>query len=234
MIRRLSVWLLRSVVARFAPFAPAGVQEWGQAMLRELDFVMGSWPALRWAVGAARSFVQAATAAPMASASDAPCRSRMMERLVRQRTRFIYAIAPLEVAAFGFFIYTTSDLLSRLAFGLIIAAMLYAVVEVTRFRCAVIDPAAHATAAWPSDFRRELTRQSAFHAPWRVCIRLLLIMLPLLLLFLRRPHPYSTWPGVAALLALSGLGFFLNRRMQLWYKSQIDALDIIFPNPPQR
>ena len=232
MTRRLSVWFLRSVIARFSPFAPAGVQEWGQAMLREMEFVQGSWSALGWAVGAARSYARAAATAPMAAASDVPGRLRMMERSVRQRTRFIYAVAPLEITAFAFFISTTTDLLLRLAFGLIIAAMLYAIAEVTMFRGAAIDPAADATPTWPSDFRRELTRQSAFHAPWRVYIRLTLITPPLLLLVLHRPHLYLVWPGVAVVLALALLGLFLNRRMKLWYERQIEALDTIFPQGP--
>jgi len=47
LIRRAASRWLRAVIRR----SPAQSQEWGQAMLRENDFVEGDWPALRWALG---------------------------------------------------------------------------------------------------------------------------------------------------------------------------------------
>ena len=47
LIRRAASRWLCAVIWRL----PAQTQEWGQAMLRENDFVEGDWPALRWALG---------------------------------------------------------------------------------------------------------------------------------------------------------------------------------------
>jgi hypothetical protein len=48
-IRQFASWLLRL----FNRFAPPHAREWGDAMLSELAFVEGSWPALAWAAGGA-------------------------------------------------------------------------------------------------------------------------------------------------------------------------------------
>ena len=46
-IRRAALRLLRAVIRR----SPAQSREWGEAMLRESDFVEGDWLALRWVLG---------------------------------------------------------------------------------------------------------------------------------------------------------------------------------------
>jgi hypothetical protein len=46
-IRRAALRWLRAMIRH----SPAQSQEWGQAMLREGDFVEGEWPAVRWALG---------------------------------------------------------------------------------------------------------------------------------------------------------------------------------------
>jgi len=48
-IRRLASAILTASVR----WAPPGVREWGNAMLREMDFVEGDWAALFWAFGSA-------------------------------------------------------------------------------------------------------------------------------------------------------------------------------------
>ena len=48
-IRRLASAILTTAVRWASP----GAREWGNAMLRELDFVEGDWAALFWALGSA-------------------------------------------------------------------------------------------------------------------------------------------------------------------------------------
>jgi hypothetical protein len=53
-IRRLASAILTTSVRRVSP----GVREWGNAMLREMDFVEGDWAALFWALGSATALLR--------------------------------------------------------------------------------------------------------------------------------------------------------------------------------
>jgi hypothetical protein len=50
-MRRFATRTLEAVVRRARP----GVREWGEAMLREMDFIESDWEALYWAIGSVRT-----------------------------------------------------------------------------------------------------------------------------------------------------------------------------------
>jgi hypothetical protein len=72
-IRRIAAWLLTFCHR----FSPPSVRDWGEAMLAELEFVEGDWPALAWAAGGAtvlmrRSFIQFLTGRGEAALAGGP------------------------------------------------------------------------------------------------------------------------------------------------------------------
>jgi hypothetical protein len=78
MIRRLALGILQMALRHASPRA----QEWGQAMLRELDFVKGDWAALRWSVGSAASLFR-----PFDVPLDSPVGVAAMTRSLMEKTR---------------------------------------------------------------------------------------------------------------------------------------------------
>ena len=55
-IRRFAARVLSATIRRARP----GVRAWGQAMLREMDFIESDWSALFWVIGSVRSVRSAA------------------------------------------------------------------------------------------------------------------------------------------------------------------------------
>jgi len=74
--RAASRWL-RAVIRR----SPAQSQEWGQAMLRESDFVEGDWPALRWALGCMAALCRYSISLEL-QALHRKCRELSLKRVV--------------------------------------------------------------------------------------------------------------------------------------------------------
>jgi len=70
-------WLARAILKAGVRMASPEAREWGQAMLRELDFVPGDWASLWWALGSVGALFQAPHA-PLQTAEDVLCRAKAL------------------------------------------------------------------------------------------------------------------------------------------------------------
>lgn len=231
MIRRLASAILTAAVQCGSP----GVREWGNAMLREMDFVEGDWAALFWALGSATALFRHLEA-PMSNLSDVFSRTQALMKEIKKRTLVGYAACFLVIVAFGRFIFIFPSPLERVGSGLTVAATFYLVYQLHERRNRKL-PFEVQSSACTAFYRTELERQRDFHRGSWFWSRLV-IMIPGYVLFLigfAMAHPESARSMTiigACFLALCVVAVPLNLRRSGKYQRQLDELDSP-PNKPQ-
>lgn len=229
-IRRLASAILTAAVRRASP----GVREWGNAMLREMDFVEGDWSALFWALGSAIALFRHLEA-PMSNLSDVFPRTQALMREIKKRTLFGYLACFIVIVAFGRFIFIFPSPLERVGSSLTVAATFYLVYQLHERRNRKLPSEIHRSAC-TAFYRTELERQRDFHrGPW--FWSRLIVFIPGYILFLigtamAHPHLAQSMTRIGAcFLGLCVVAVPLNLRRSRKYQRQIDELDSMTKEP---
>jgi hypothetical protein len=122
---RLASTILTAAIRGASP----EVREWGNAMLREMDFIEGDWAALFWALGSATALFRRLDA-PMSNVSDIFSRTQALMQKVKRRTLIGYAVCFVVIVGFGRFTLIFANSLQRLGCGLTVVATLYLAYQV--------------------------------------------------------------------------------------------------------
>lgn len=156
-VRQVAVRILRTVFRLASP----PTQNWAKAMLAELDSVGNDWEAFFWALGSVRILFVRQTIHPK-GLSDIPAAAKVLADRMKQRTRLGSVSVSGMALFFGRAFLQASDAYERIGYALIIAAMLYMLVQLIAGRPRRIADNAdlHAQTAL---YRSELGRERDFH-----------------------------------------------------------------------
>jgi hypothetical protein len=225
-IRRLAFAILSTAVRRASP----GLREWGNAMLREMDFIEGDWAALFWALGSATALFKHSEA-PMSGPVDVFSQTQALMKKIRRRTLKGYAVCLIVIVGFLRFFFVYHNTLQRIGSGLVVTATLYLAYQVYQRRNRDL-PTETRPSARKDFYLAELARQRDFHRGIWFWSRLLVIV-PGYLLFcvgFAMAHPERA-PEVAAIvgcfIVLSIVAVPLNLRLSRKYQRQMDELDAL-------
>lgn len=224
-IRDLAVWILRIAIRHASPDA----QEWGNAMLREMDSVEGDWAALLWALGSVRALCQGYKAPVTNDLNEIVRRARRFEENIRSRTRLGYFVALFNIPWFAHLAFVAPNALQCI--GAILTVLgtalntyqLYA----RRFGKTLAEPG---SPAWVDCFHAELARQRDFHqGAWfwsRVGVFAPGLIIYCLGAAMAYPECALPWYVMIAIFcAMLPIAVRLNRAEARQYQRQIDHLD---------
>jgi hypothetical protein len=229
-IRRLASAILSASVRR----APPAVREWGNAMLREMDFVEGDWAALFWALGSATALFKR-LGAPMSNLPDVLSRTQALMKKIRRRTLMGYAVCFIASVTFGSFIFIFPNTLQRVGSGLTVAAVVYMAYQLYERRNGK-QPSESRPSACTAFYRTELERQRDFHRDVWFWSRLV-ILVPGYILFcigsaMVHPELARGFFAIAgAFIVLCIVAVPLNLRLSRKYQRQIDEVDSLPKEP---
>ena len=220
-----------SILNRAVQHAPFESQEWGWAMLHEMEFVEGDWAALRWAIGGAFALTRGCNV-PMSDLSEVPARMESLEKAARRQYRGGYVASFIVIAGFAWFLFHVANPLQRVGCVFTIVGSGFLIYQLERNR-RQRKAAAEAIEEMPTPserYRALLERLRDFHCGRKFWSRLILF-LPGPLLFLvgfRIAYPQLlsiVWREGGAFLALGALAIPLNLKLARKYERQIEQLD---------
>ena len=225
-IRGLAAKILGASVRRASP----SMQEWGKAMLAEMEHVEGDWAALFWALGGARSLLWAWNS-PMKSLADVPGKLQRFEKTIWKRTVFGSLLMFGMSIWIGSLIFTLPNLLARVGAYLLMVAIIYGAWQLYSKRLRRVSTA-EGSDALVEGFRGELARQRDFHQGFYFWSRLF-AMFPGY--FLLCSGIAAAYPGAGGemhrdevyFLILAVAAVFVQRRDARKYQRQIDELDVL-------
>jgi hypothetical protein len=116
-IRKLAAAILAAAIRR----APPEPRQWGDAMLRELDFVEGDWAALSWSLGSAAAIFRGMDM-PLRDPADIPAKMEGFDAAVRSIKFRAGALHFFESAAIAPFLFAFSNTIMGLGVLFIAAA----------------------------------------------------------------------------------------------------------------
>ena len=225
-IRGLAAKILGASVRRASP----SMQEWGKAMLAEMEHVEGDWAALFWAFGGARSLLWAWNS-PIKSLADVPGKLQRFEKKVRKRTILGLAGGIGLIAYFAYFVLVFSNQVARVGAALTIGALIFMMHQLYRHRLGR-GSTNDSTPDLIGRFRIELSRQRDFHRGVDLWSRLVILLPPYLLfcvgMGMEWPLAANVTYGIeicATLFAVAAVP--LNLREARKYQRQIDELDVL-------
>jgi hypothetical protein len=225
MMRRLASAILRTALRYASPQA----QEWGQAMLREMDFVEGDWAALRWSVGSAASLFRRFDV-PLSAPGGVLERAHVLGRTIDRRTIGGGLVCVIMLAGFVWNAIHHVNTLQLVACGLIIVASAYMLGQLYLRRQGT--PPMNGTPRECMDYyREELVRQRDYHRGAWLWTRLVLLFPGCFLFFYATPLP--PYPGALSIKYLVMASFVFmaipsasgNLKQAQNYQGQIDELD---------
>jgi hypothetical protein len=225
-IRRLASAIFTAAVRRAAPRD----REWGNAMLREMDFAEDDWAALCWAIGSATTLLKHSEV-PTSEPSAIVSQLQVLTKKVRRRTLAGYTFSLAVMVAFERFFFVFHNTLQRVGSALTVAGLLYWIYQVYYVRNRTL-PSEPSPAVCTAFYRAELARQRDFHRGIWFWSRLL-VMVPGYILFLIGFT--MAYPRLARGLAMIGVCFLLgcvlavpiNLRLSRRYQRQMDELDAL-------
>lgn len=229
-IRRLASAILTTSIRS----APPEAQEWGNAMLREMDFIEGDWAVLFWALGSATALFRRVEA-PMPNSSDILSRTQALMKKIQRRTLGGYSACLVLIVYFGWFIFIPPNGLARMGSGLTVAAMLYVAYQLHARRNRKL-PSGIQPSACAAFYRAELERQRDFHCGQWFWSRLIIVysgyMLFLVGLAVANPslELFVRVVGACAVV-LFIVSVPLNLRLSRKYQRQIDEIDSLPKEP---
>jgi len=219
-------WLARAILKAGVRMASPEAREWGQAMLRELDFVPGDWAPLWWALGSVGALFQAPHA-PLQTAEDVLCRAKALRRETRRRNLVGNVACGLAAGGFASFTFEYANWMQETGSVLTVVVSTYLMFQLAGVRSGRI-PAGDA--ARLEYYRAELVRQRDFHRGNMLWARLF-TMIPGYLMFclgLVIAHPGSLRPvemSEGCFLFLLVLAVPLNLRLARKYQRQLEDLE---------
>jgi hypothetical protein len=225
MMRRLASAILRTALRYASPQA----QEWGQAMLREMDFVEGDWAALRWSVGSAASLFRRFEV-PLSAPGGVLERTHVLGRTIDRRTIVGGFICVIVLAGFVWNAIHHVNTLQLVACGLIIVASVYMLGQIYLRRRGT--PPVNGTPGECMDYyREELVRQRDYHRGAWLWTRLVLLFPSCFLFFYATPlPPYPAGLSIKYVVMASFVFMAIpsasaNLKQARNYQGQIDELD---------
>jgi len=229
-IRRLASAILTAAVRRASP----GVREWGNAMLREMDFVESDWDALFWALGSATALFKYLEA-PMSDSSAVFSKMQALMKKIHRRTLGGYAVCFMVIVSFGSFIFTFHNTLLQVGSGLTVAAGLYMAYQVYERRNRKL-PSETQPSTCIAFYRTELERQRDFHRGSWFWSRLVIMIPGYILVLIGFAMAYPESARVMAVIGACFLGLCvvavpLNLRLSRKYQRQIDEVDSLPKEP---
>ena len=169
MIQRWAVRILQHVIRR----APAARQEWGRAMLREMNYVEGDWAALRWAIGSAWS-IRPAGVGPVRSGRWGTRNSRVDHGDSAADAEWICGLLAGD-RGFVWYLFLFRSWMQQLGSGLTMAGATFMIYQLYRARGKNLPDGLSAPAS--VDFYRvELERQRDFHSGMQFLWRFLALI----------------------------------------------------------
>ncbi len=221
-IRRFASTLLRFSIRHASPAS----REWGEAMLREMDFVKGDWAALGWAIQSAVTLLL--RRGHPGGASDLMAGITELARKTQRRTWGGALACVIVGIAFCRDFHLYSNPLQRIGCGLMVVAAAYMLIQLYKGRGAHLPDGA--TADHFRFYQAELRRQRDFHRGGWLWSRLFLLVPGFLLfcigeaaadpLHLRR----SIWAG-SAFTILWLIAVPNNLKLARKYQRKLDELD---------
>lgn len=229
-LRKIAAMILCTAVRQSLP----GSQEWGQAMLRELDFVEGDAAALSWALGSASSLMKARLLpqklGPLTSLAGVPLRADALMKATRMRT-LAGSAGSIFVAIFitlNFFNFPS--LLQRIGEGMIVVGALYMLYQVYIGRGRTAPSGASASAR-EEFYRAELVRQRDFHRGRYFWARMIIFTPGCLLLCFAcanvDPQNKACLLNGMVIIVFCIIAVPANLRIARKYQRQIDELDAL-------
>jgi hypothetical protein len=232
----MTVRELASTILRFSirHASPKG-REWGQAMLREMDFVKGDWTALFWAIESAAALLMRSHAS-MSSRADVLSKSNALMKTVRRRTLAGYAVCLFVILWLVHDYVLFSNTPQKVGSGIIVGGSLYMAYQLYRRRGGAFPPDP-GSPAFADSYRAELERQRDFHRGVWLWSRVVFLFPGLLLLCIGfaigDPRHGRYWATMAASFVIMSIAAVpLNLRLSRKYQRQIDELDAL-RNLPQ-
>ena len=225
-IRRFASAILTAAVRRTSP----QVRAWGEAMLREMDFVESDWAALFWAFGSAIALFRHLEA-PMSSLSDIFSQTQALMKKIRRRTLLGYATCFVVIVSFGSFTFIFHNTVLQIGSGLIAALAFYTAYQLYEGRNRK-PPSETKLPVCAAFYRTELERQRDFHRGSRFWSRLVIPIPPYIMVLVGLA---ITYPGLARAMAIIGACFVglcvvaipFNLELSRKYQRQIDELDAL-------
>jgi hypothetical protein len=223
-IRRLASAVLTTAIRHTSP----RVREWGNAMLREMDFIENDWAALFWALGSATALFKKLEA-PMSEPSDIFSKTQALLRTIHRRTVVGGVACFIGVLSFGSFVFIFRSTLLQIGASLTVLATLYFAYQLYERHGGKL-PSDASSPAIRDFYQEELERQRDFHRGIWFWSRLVTLV-PGYFLFCMgaaRAHPEVAWVMVADMvcfIVLCILAVRLNLRCSRKYQRQIDELN---------
>ena len=224
MMRRLAAGILRTALRYSSPRA----QEWGQAMLREMDFVEGDWAALRWSLGSAASLFRRFEV-PLSSPGGVVAKTLELMGKTRKRTIVGSGVCLIVLAWSVRNIFHSPNTPQLIGSWLYVLVSLFFLGQLYLGRSGT-PPLESDSSAGMDFYRKELVRQRDFHRGAWLWSRVV-VMIPgyMLLCFgFGMAHPAIARImhfDMVAFLVLCVLAFPLNLKLARKYQGQIDELD---------
>jgi hypothetical protein len=224
-IRRLA----SAILAGAFRHASQETQEWGNAMVREMDFIESDWAALFWAIGSATAILRHKEV-PMGNPSDILGKAQDLERKLARRTLKGGIVCLLAIVYLAGIAFLIPNLTLRIGACISVASMLYLTYQLYQWRGRGISPVGVSAPILTNFYRTELERQRDFHRG-RCFWSRLVSMIPGYLLFCMGfvlVYPKTEWVMalvVVCFLALLVLAVPVNLKLAHKYQRQIDELD---------
>ena len=229
-IRRLGLSILRAAVRRAAP----GLQEWGDAMLNEVDAIEGEWTAFRWALGSAAVLYRGCEV-PINDACEIPRRLEHLQETTRRRQRAGYLVSLFVIGGFVHNFTVSPTIPERIGCVLTILAggilTLQLYVNARRRRAAA---PANASSTVADRYKAVLQHVRDFHrGTWFWSRLIALLPGPILFMYeFHRAHPEQIFlPVLIAFLVFGILAVPLNLNLSRKFQREIDRLDDLRKQP---
>ena len=236
-IRRLAGAIVSTAVRHATPES----RDWGNAMLRELDFVEGDWAALSWAVGSAATLLKGVDM-PMKGLADLPRKVQSFEKEIRRSKVRACAVRFVESMAVTPFIFFYPHQLQGFgALFIVFACFEIILIQVTQVHMACARGAGTSVAIMDSfacldSFRAKLALQRDVDV-WGIGLLLVVVLyIPGWMLFcgglLITPAGITRQSHFAVCtIIFPVLSLLLNLDLAHKYKHQIDELDALRKMP---
>lgn len=194
-VRLGAVSILRTVIR----LTSHSTQNWAKAMLAELDSIGNDWAAFLWALGSVRILFVHQTIHPM-GLSDIPAAAKVLTDRMNQRTRLGSVLVSGMALFFGRAFLDASDTFQQVGYALIVAAMLYMLLQLFAGRPRRIPDNANLNARIAL-YRSELGRERDFHGGCWFWSRLVIMMPGFILLCVGGmiAHPSTTHSQIVLL-----------------------------------
>lgn len=225
-IRKVGAAILRAAVRR----APPELQQWGNAMLNEMDAIGNDWTAFRWAIGGAVSLFRGFEL-PICNADEIPKRLDMLQKKMRRSLAVGYLACLFVGFGFARFLAMSSGSMQRLGCVLTIVGSVFLAFQLWLNHVRRRDACSGIDAMPPIDrYESVLRHMRAFHSGiWFWSRMAIFTPGPILFYFgvkIAHPEIHKNFiSGFIVFVALCFLAIPLNLNRSRKFEREIERLD---------